>query len=114
MKLYRSRGPHDLLSLEPICYSYQKFLHAKHHIPAVPRVPIISGVGFFSLLLLLQELKKNNLRLFCLFVFCFSSVKKIFLESEVITSSAALVSESCVISRLVCHSPDSCTVSEII
>lgn len=51
--------------------------------------------------------------LYFLFLFC-SAENEIFLESGVITSSAALVSEPRVISQLLFYSPDSCTVSEII
>lgn len=44
----------------------------------------------------------------------FFAGNQIFLERGVITIGAALVTESCVISQLVCHSLDSSTVSEII
>lgn len=67
--------------------------------------------GFF---LLLQDFKyQTRLEMTVLFFFFFAG-NQIFLEQAVITIGAALVTESCVISQLVCHSLDSSTVSEII
>lgn len=106
-----SRGPHDLLELDSInpslmrgyncitLYSFQCFC-----------LPIISE-GFFCCCRILNT--RLGLR-WLYYFFSFFAGNQIFLEQAVITIGAALVTESCVISQLVCYSLDSSTVSEII
>lgn len=67
--------------------------------------------GFFCCCRILNT--KLGLR-WLYYFFSFFAGNQIFLEQAVITIGAALVTESCVISQLVCYSLDSSTVSEII
>lgn len=79
--------------------------HTQRYFPKCLFIPIILWV-----FLLLQGFKYQPQTEMTVFF----AGNQIFLERGVITIGAALVTESCVISQLVCHSLDSSTDSEII
>lgn len=95
----------------PLILPLWEVITASHCIPSNAFVYQLFQRGFF---LLLQDFKyQTRLEMTVLF-FSFFAGNQIFLEQAVITIGAALVTESCVISQLVCYSLDSSTVSEII
>lgn len=96
-----SRGPHDLLELDSINPLLMRGYNC---------ITLYSFQCFCCCRILNTRL---GLRWLYYFFFFFAG-NQIFLEQAVITIGAALVTESCVISQLVCYSLDSSTVSEII